>query len=65
MDCCLNRRTYVTLTDGSDFWYYPTLMDRYIISGYRWDGDRWIKKGMDLRRIRWFNCFEETREEGN
>ncbi|WP_274521023.1 hypothetical protein [Neobacillus niacini] len=40
MDCCLNRRTFITLTDGTDFWYYPVFIERTIVAGYRWEGLR-------------------------
>jgi hypothetical protein len=62
MDCCLNRRTFITLTDGSDFWYYPIIIERTTVAGYRWDGNRWVENGIDLRKIRWFNCLEEKEE---
>ncbi|MGO4886118.1 hypothetical protein ACJ2A9_00025 [Anaerobacillus sp. MEB173] len=62
MDSYLYKRTYVTLTDGSDFWYYPTLIQSSSVAGYRWDGLRWVENRIDLRRIRWFNCLERTEE---
>ncbi|HDX9635605.1 hypothetical protein CN520_00590 [Bacillus cereus] len=62
MDCCFCKRTYVTLTDGTDFWYYPVFIESCLVNGYRWDGHNWVENGIDLRKIRWFNCCERTKE---
>jgi hypothetical protein len=53
---CLYRYTYVWLSNGSSFWYYPTYVGRDSIAGYRWRGYRWVYYGTDLRRIRSFRC---------
>ena len=53
---CLYRYTYVWLTNGRSFWYYPTYVGPTSIAGYRWRGHQWDYYGMDLRRIRSFSC---------
>ncbi|MGG5784538.1 MULTISPECIES: hypothetical protein [Bacillus] len=63
MDCCLCRNTYITLTDGTNFWYYPIFIENCVVNGYRWDGIHWVGNEIDMRRIRWFNCCEQTNKE--
>ena len=53
---CLHRYTYVWLTNGQQFWYYPTFVGRRSIAGYRWTGFWWVYFGIDLRRIDSFQC---------
>jgi hypothetical protein len=53
---CLYRFTYVWLTNRQQFWFYPTFIGRRSISGYRWNGFRWVFYGTDLRRIQSFQC---------
>jgi hypothetical protein len=38
---CLYRISYVRLTSGDNFWYYPTSIERDLVSGYRWYGVYW------------------------
>ncbi|MGD6801386.1 transporter [Rossellomorea aquimaris] len=54
---CLFRYTYLWLTSGQSFWFYPTFIGRQSISGFRWTGFRWVFYGTDLRRVRSFKCF--------
>ncbi|MGM0846294.1 MAG: transporter [Bacillota bacterium] len=54
---CLFRYTYLWLTSGQSFWFYPTFIGRQSISGFRWTGFRWVFYGTDLRRVRSFQCF--------
>jgi len=35
------KMTYVRLTSGDDFWFYPTSIERDLVSGYRWFGLFW------------------------
>ena len=54
---CLFRYTYIWLTNGQQFWMFPTFIGRDSISGWRWTGFRWFFFGTDLRRIVAFTCF--------
>lgn len=53
---CLYRNTFIRLTNGQRFWYYPTFVGRTSVAGYRWTGFRWVYFGIDLRRISSFQC---------
>ncbi|MBM6617897.1 hypothetical protein [Bacillus suaedaesalsae] len=54
---CLFRYTYVWLNNGRQFWFYPTFVGRRSVSGWRWNGFRWLYFGIDLRQISSFTCF--------
>lgn len=54
---CLFRNTYVWLTNGNAFWFYPIFVGRNSIAGFRWTGRRWTYYGTDLNRISSFQCF--------
>ncbi|KKO52432.1 hypothetical protein [Paenibacillus sp. DMB20] len=54
---CLFRYTYVWLTNGDNFWFYPVFVGRTSVSGFRWFGRFWFYFGVDLRRISSFSCF--------
>lgn len=54
---CLYRYTYIWPNRGRGFWAYPTYIGRNSISGWRYDGRRWVYFGMDLRQIRSFYCY--------
>lgn len=54
---CLFRYTYIWPNRGRGFWTYLTYVGRNSISGWRYDGRRWVYFGMDLRRIRSFYCY--------
>lgn len=54
---CLYRYTYIWPNRGKGFWAYPTYVGRNSISGWRYDGRRWVYFGMDLRRVRSFYCY--------
>lgn len=53
---CLFRYTYVWLRNNQQFWFYPTFVGRRSVSGYRWNGFRWLYFGISLRQIRSFTC---------
>ncbi len=53
---CLYNYTYVWLTNGSSFWFYPTFIGRESISGYRFTRRGWVYLGFDLRMIESFYC---------
>lgn len=54
---CLFRNTYIWLSNGQQFWYYPIFVGRTSIAGYRWNGRFWMYSGFDLRLIESFTCF--------
>lgn len=54
---CLFRYTYVWLRGPGQFWFYPTFVGRRSVSGYRWNGFRWVYFGISLRQIQSFTCF--------
>ncbi|MEH7225998.1 hypothetical protein V7112_19470 [Bacillus sp. JJ1566] len=54
---CLFRYTYVWLRGREQFWYFPTFVGRSSVSGYRWNGFRWMYFGISLRQIQSFTCF--------
>ncbi|MEW9053109.1 MAG: hypothetical protein AB2392_18260 [Neobacillus sp.] len=53
---CLFRFTYVWLRGYQQFWFYPTFVGRRSVSGYRWNGFRWLYFGISLRQIQSFTC---------
>lgn len=54
---CRYQYVYVWLNNGRSFWVWPTNIDRRTLSGYRWNGFRWVYFGIDLNRIAAFECF--------
>jgi hypothetical protein len=55
---CLFRNTYIWLTNGNSFWYYPIFVGRTSIAGWRWSRSRgWVFFGINLRSIASFTCF--------
>ncbi|WP_181833086.1 hypothetical protein [Bacillus taeanensis] len=54
---CLHRYTYVWMQGWESFWFYPTYVGRRSVSGYRWTGFMWVYYGVDLKRIKSFQCF--------
>jgi hypothetical protein len=53
---CLFRYTYIWLRNRQQFWFFPTFVGRTSISGWRWNGFRWIFFGVSLREIQSFTC---------
>lgn len=53
---CLFRFTYIWPRRGRGFWAWLTRVDRRSVSGWRWNGRRWVFFGMDLRQIESFQC---------
>jgi hypothetical protein len=53
---CLFRFTYLWLRNRQQFWYYPVFVGRQSISGFRWNGFRWVFFGVSLRQIESFTC---------
>ena len=54
---CLYKYTYIWQTNGRSYWAYLVYVDRVSVSGFRWDGWRWVYFGVDLRRIDSFVCY--------
>lgn len=54
---CLFRNTYIWLSNGEQFWYYPIFVGPRSVAGFRWNGRFWMMFGMDTRRIISFTCF--------
>jgi hypothetical protein len=54
---CMNRNTYVWLTNGRSFWFFPTFVSRSSLVGFRFSMLGWTRSFIDLRRIRSFQCF--------
>lgn len=53
---CLFRFTYVWMRGFQEFWFYPIFLGRNSVSGYRWNGFRWVYFGTSLRQIQSFTC---------
>ncbi|WP_308637148.1 transporter [Paenibacillus silvisoli] len=43
--------TYVWLRSGESFWFYPTYVDAFGITGFKWNGADWDFHGFDPRTI--------------
>lgn len=54
---CLFRFVYIWPRRGRGFWAWLTFVGRRSVSGFRWDGRRWLRFGMDLRQIESFICY--------
>ncbi len=55
---CRYKYTYIWPTGrGRGFWTYLTYIGRRSVSGYRWNGFRWIRYGTDLNNISSFACY--------
>ncbi|MBD2871540.1 collagen-like protein [Paenibacillus arenilitoris] len=54
---CLFRNTYIWLTNGNQFWFFPIFLGRNSIAGFQWNGFFWMYAGYDLNRIESFTCF--------
>ncbi|WP_112180302.1 hypothetical protein [Paraliobacillus zengyii] len=54
---CLFRFTYVWMRGFQEFWFYPIFLGRNSVSGYRWNGFRWVYFGTSLRQIQSFTCI--------
>lgn len=54
---CVFQNTYVWLTNGESFWFYPTRVEYGEVSGYRWNGFYWVFYGIDPRFIDVLVCY--------
>jgi hypothetical protein len=54
---CLYRFVYIWERNRRSYWAFITFVGRRSISGFRWNGFRWVYFGLDLRRIDSFICY--------
>lgn len=54
---CLYRFVYIWPRRGRGFWAWLTFVGRRSVSGFRWNGRRWVYFGIDLRQIESFVCL--------
>ncbi|AGA22379.1 Hypothetical protein A7A1_1761 [Bacillus subtilis subsp. subtilis str. BSP1] len=55
---CLFRFTYVWLTNGRSFWFYPIILGRRSVGGFYWDSSRrrWVYFALDTNHIDVVSC---------
>lgn len=55
---CLYKKTYVWLTNGSSFWFYPTVLGNNSAGGYYWDWNtfKWVYYALDTKYIDVVSC---------
>ncbi|MGD7044503.1 hypothetical protein [Jeotgalibacillus proteolyticus] len=55
---CLFRFTYVWLTSGASFWFYPVVLGNNSVGGFYWNSRqfRWMYIGLDTRNIEVVSC---------
>ena len=56
MQPCLYTLTYLWLSNGQQFWFYPTFMGRRSVAGYRWVYGEWVYTGFGFDIIESFTC---------
>ena len=54
---CRFRFSYVWPRRREPFWAWITFVGRRSFAGFRWTGRRWVSFGMDLREVRFIECF--------
>ena len=54
---CRYQFVYIWPSYGRPFWAWLTFVGRRSVSGFRWNGRRWVYFGMDLRQINSFVCY--------
>ena len=54
---CIGRFTYIWLSNGQEFWFFPIQVWRSSVAGFRWDRRfGWSYTGISLNRIDMFTC---------
>ena len=54
---CIGRFTYIWLSNGQEFWYFPIQIWGDSVAGFRWDRRfGWTYTGISLNRIDMFTC---------
>ncbi|NNJ30069.1 transporter [Bacteroides xylanolyticus] len=57
MKYCIGRFTYIWMSNGQEFWFFPIQIWRNSVSGFRWDRRfGWSYTGISLNRIDMFTC---------
>ncbi|WP_242980347.1 hypothetical protein [Lacrimispora xylanisolvens] len=57
MQNCIGRFTYIWMSNGQEFWFFPIQIWRDSVSGFRWDRRfGWSYTGISLNRIDMFTC---------
>lgn len=55
---CLFRNTYIWMNTGRSFWFFPTVIGREFIAGFRWSRRYgWYFRTITRNQIRSFECF--------
>lgn len=55
---CLFKHTYIWLDNGRGFWFYPIMVTRDVVTGFRWSTrNGWRPRTIHLNNIRSFQCF--------
>ena len=54
---CMGRFTYIWLSNGQEFWYFPIQIWGNTVAGFRWDRRfGWTYTGISLNRVDMFTC---------
>ena len=55
---CFFRNTFIWMTNGNSFWFYPMFALGNSIIGFRWRGNRgWVYDVLNRNRIAFFQCY--------
>ena len=55
---CFFRNTFIWMTNGNAFWFFPMLVQRNQIIGFRWRGQRgWVYDSINRNNILFFQCY--------
>lgn len=55
---CFFRNTFVWMTNGISFWFFPMLAFGNQIIGFRWRGTRgWVYDSINRNSILFFQCY--------
>ncbi len=55
---CMFRNTFVWMTNGNSFWFFPMIIFGNQIIGFRWRGTRgWVYDSINRRNVLFFQCF--------
>ena len=52
---CKYMYVYIWLENGTSFWAWLTYVGKRSVAGYKWNGNRWVYFGTDLRCIQSFH----------
>ena len=55
---CFFRNTFIWMTNGNAFWFFPMLVQRNQIIGFQWRGQRgWVYDSINRNNILFFQCY--------